>query len=103
VGKPIASGAVIPAEQIKFAEGFINDFHQRLVPLAAAQDISIQNVEKYQWHVRYSFSRGSDVAVFDIFFNGKERFTRYQPLITACSPGSLLPEVELILTQGLSS
>src|SRR5690606_9289841 len=103
VGQPIAGGPVIPADQIHFEDDFINDFHRRLLPLASERQISIQNAEKYQWHVRYSFARGNDVAVCDIFFDGKKRFTKYQPLITACSPGSLLPDVEVMLTEGLSA
>lgn len=103
VGLSIAVGSVIDADQIHFEDDFINDFHQRLLPLASEHEISIQNAEKYQWHVRYSFARGNEVAVFDIFFNGKNRFTRCQPLITACSPGSLVPDVEQMLTQGLSA
>jgi hypothetical protein len=103
VGRSIAGGSVLPADQIQFEDDFINDFHQRLIPLAAERQINIQNAEKYQWHVRYSFARGNDVAVCDMFFDGKKRFTKYQPLITACSPGSLLPDIEVILTQGLSA
>lgn len=102
VGIPIAGGNIIAPEQVSFDEDFMNDFHRRLLPLADEQSIKILNVEKYQWHLRYSFARGTDVAVCDIFFDGKQRFKKYQPLITACSPGQLLPDVELLLTQGLS-
>jgi tRNA A37 threonylcarbamoyladenosine biosynthesis protein TsaE len=102
VGVPIAGENVVAPEQVSFDEDFMNDFHQRLLPLAADQSITIQNVEKFQWHLRYRFARGSDVAVCDIFFNGKQRFKKYQPLITACSPGPLLPDVEALLTRGLN-
>jgi len=102
VGLPIAGGSVLAPDKISFDEDFMNDFHRRLLPLASEQGIEIQNVERYQWHLRYSFARGSDVAVCDIFFDGRKHFTKYQPLITACSPGALLPDVEVLLTQGLS-
>tara|TARA_R110000787_G_scaffold38044_1_gene96124 strand:+ start:1680 stop:4544 length:2865 start_codon:yes stop_codon:yes gene_type:complete len=100
IGVPIVAGVAV---QVSFDEDFLNDFHQRLLPLAHGQSISIQNVEKYPWHLRYSFTRGTDIAVCDIYFNGKKSFTRYQPLITACSPGQLLHDVEILLTQGLSA
>lgn len=65
--------------------------------------IIIKDVVKHPWSLRYTFNRESEVAVYDIFFNGKNRFTKCQALITACSPGSLVTEAEIMLTEGLSA
>lgn len=102
-GSPVASAPTVPAGAFRFEEDFLNQLHQRLIPLAEERGIVIQNVVKHPWSLRYSFNRGSEVAVYDIFFNGVNRFTKCQALITACSPGDLVGDVQLMLTEGLSS
>lgn len=103
VGVPIASAGLASPELISFDEEFLNEFHQRVVPLVTKQGIGIQNVVRQQWNLRYTFSRDNEVAVYDIYFDGKQRFNKCQPLVTACSLGQLVGEVELLLTQGLST
>lgn len=102
-GSPIAIAPTLPADAFRFEEDFLNQLHQRLIPLAEDRGIVIQNVVKHPWSLRYSFNRGSEVAVYDIFFNGVNRFTKCQALITACSPGDLVGDVQLMLTEGLGS
>ena len=102
-GAPVASGSTVPADRFNFEEEFLNELHHRLIPLAEEREIAIQNVIKHPWSLRYTFNRGSEVAVYDIFFDGGSRFTKCQALITACSPGSLVGEVQLMLTEGLSA
>ena len=91
------------ADEFSFEEYFLNQLHQRLVPLAEERGIEIRDVVKHPWSLRYSFNRGSEVAVYDIFFNGGNRFTKCQALITACSPGDLVGDVQHMLTEGLSA
>lgn len=102
-GRPVASSVVVPANQFSFEEDFLNEFHHRVVPLAEKQGMAIQNVEKFQWNLRYKFTRGNEVAVYDIYFDGKSRFNKYLPVITACSPGRLVGDVQIMLTEGLSA
>lgn len=102
-GAPVARSPTIPASDFSFEEDFLNQLHHRLIPLAEERGIVIQNVVKHPWSLRYTFNRGSEVAVYDIFFNGGHRFTKCQALITACSPGDLVGDVQLMLTEGLSS
>ncbi|SOB75610.1 protein of unknown function [Marinobacter sp. LV10R510-11A] len=102
-GAPVASAPTAPADRFNFEEDFLSQFHHRLIPLAEERGIVIQNVVKHPWSLRYTFNRQSEVAVYDIFFDGGNRFTKCQALITACSPGSLVGEVQLMLTEGLSA
>lgn len=102
VGVPIAANVDTSADQFSFDEDFLNEFHQRLVPSVSVKGIMIQNVIRQQWNLRYKFVRGNEVAVYDIYFDGKQRFTKCQALITACSPGQLIDDVGEMLTQGLS-
>ena len=102
-GSLVASVPVVPAIEYRFEEDFLNQFHRRLISLTEERKIIIKDVVKHPWSLRYTFNRESEVAVYDIFFNGKNRFTKCQALITACSPGSLVTEAEIMLTEGLSA
>ena len=102
-GVLVACSPVVPAAQFSFEEEFLNKLHHRLMPLAEERGMVIQNVIRQEWSLRYSFTRGREVAVYDIFFNGKNCFTKCQALFTACSPGSLVGDVQVMLTEGLSA
>jgi hypothetical protein len=95
---PVASG-----DQFRFEQQFLNDFHGRVVNLADARGITIQNVVEQQWSQRYTFTMDREVAVYDVYYNSKNQLTKCQPLITACSPGPLVGEVGLLLTEGLTA
>ena len=100
---PIATLADVPTNLFSFEEDFLNELHHRLIQITHERGISIQNVIRHQWNLRYHFTRGSEVAVYDIYFNGKNCFTKCQPVLTACSPCSLVRDVQIILTDGLSA
>lgn len=101
-GVPVANSAAVSLTQFSFEEDFLNELHHRLMPMAEERGMTIHNVERLPWNLRYNFTRGSEVAVYDIFFDGKNRFTKCQSVKTACSPGSLVRDVEVMLTDELS-
>ena len=96
---------VAPSQQtnIEFSKPFQNEFHQRLMILINSAGIVMNGAEEQDWALRYHFSKGNAVAVYDIFFNGKEQFTRIMAQRNKCVGPELAQEVERILTQGLSS
>jgi hypothetical protein len=96
---------IIPnsAENFEFEEDFLSDFHKELYSLAEQKGITINNVESMDWKQRYTFIRSGESAVFDIFYNGKNQFTKCAPVRNACSSNSLSADVQAILTEGLSS
>lgn len=102
-GRPLVVGPVAPDDQFRFEQQFLNDFHGQLVNLAGKKGITIQNVVEQQWSQRYTFTRDSEVAVYDVYYNARNQFRKCQPLIQACSPGSLVGDVGLLLTEGLSA
>jgi hypothetical protein len=102
-GVPVANSAAVSLTQFSFEEDFLNELHHRLMPLAEERGMAIQNVARLPWNLRYNFTRGSEVAVYDIFFDGKNRFNKCQPVITACSPGRLVRDVGVMLTDELSA
>jgi hypothetical protein len=100
-GEIVTSSAAVPAIHFCFEENFLNELHQRLILLTEERGMAIKNAVKHQWNLRYTFAREREVAVYDIFFDGKHNFTKSQVVITACSPGSLVRDVQVMLTEGL--
>ena len=95
------SGSAGAVGDISFSEPFLNDFHQKVTGLCTEAGIVIRNVVEQQWSLRYTFTRGGEVAVFDVWYNGRGQIGRCAPLATACSPGTLVGDVGILLTQGV--
>ena len=95
---------VIPSSStnFEFKEAFLNDFHKRLSHLVEKKGIIINNVESMDWKQRYTFIQSGESAVFDIFYNGKNQFTKCARIRNACSSSILSADVQALLTEGLS-
>lgn len=102
-GLPLVASGESTAAEVHFSKQFLNDFHAKMLTLCDVTGITVQKVVEQQWCQRYSFARGSEVAVYDLWYNGKDQFTKCQPVITACSPGALAGEVGQLLTQGMQA
>lgn len=90
-----------PIQELRFEKPFLNDFHQKVLSLAAESSITVQSVIGRQWCQRYTFTRDREVAVYDVWYNGQSQYTKCQPFVTACSPGVLVHDVEKLLTVGM--
>ena len=93
------SGSAIA--EASFSKQFLNDFHEKVLGLCSTSGITVQNVVEQQWSLRYSFVRDGAVAVYDVWYNGRDQFARCQPVITACSPGPLASAIGQLLTEGM--
>lgn len=86
-----------------FNEAFLNEFHSRITPLVSERGIKINNVESMDWKQRYTFIQSGECAVIDIFYNGKNQFTKYAPVNNSCTSDTLVSEIQTVITEGLSS
>lgn len=100
-GMPLAAGRAEPGCEVSFDKPFLNDFHQRVLALCTEAGIAIRNLVRQQWSLRYTFTRGGEVAVYDVWYNGRDQFSKCAPLVTACSPGALIGDVGVLLTEGM--
>lgn len=100
-GRPLLAGRSSPVADASFHKEFLNDFHEKLLGLCGESGITVQNVVEQQWSLRYSFAKDGAVAVYDVFYNGKDQIKKYQPVITACSPGPLAGAIGQLLTEGM--
>ena len=89
--------------EFTFNEEFLNEFHSRLTPLVSERGIKINNVESMDWKQRYTFTQSGECAVIDIFYNGKNQFTKYAPVNNSCTSDTLVSEIQTVITEGLSS
>lgn len=79
---------------------FLRAFHDRLVPLLEAKEISVADLKEQAWSQRYTFARQAETAVVDIFYDGRDRLTKCMPAAGKrfnIPGGKLLPEVLEIL------
>lgn len=77
---------------------FLRELHDRLLPLLETRRIRVASLEERQWCQRYTFAREDDIAVVDIFYDGRNRFKSCMPVKTSTIPARLVPEVVEILT-----
>ncbi|HFN4058515.1 TPA: AAA family ATPase [Pseudomonas aeruginosa] len=102
-GLPLADGGAAGVADVHFAKPFLNELHAKVLSQCAGSGITLQKVVELQWCQRYSFARDGAVAVYDIWYNGKDQFTKCQPVVAACSPGTLVAEVGQLLTAGIQA
>ena len=100
-GRPLLAGGDSAVAAASFPKQFLNDFHEKVLGLCGASGITVQNVVEQQWSQRYSFAKDGAVAVYDVWYNGRDQFTKCQPVVTACSPGPLAGAVGQLLTEGM--
>lgn len=87
---------------MEFKEDFMKALYERIHPLMDSEGIKITNIENGEWKQRYFFSFNQQVAVFDIFYNGKKRFTKYSPIVPMTSDSSLASKIEALIMKGIS-
>jgi hypothetical protein len=100
-GRPLLAAGSPAVVEVSFPKQFLNDFHEKVLQLCATNGITVQHVVEQQWSLRYSFAKDGAVAVYDIFYNGRDQIKKCQPVPTACSPGPLAGAVGQMLTVGM--
>ncbi len=101
-GRIFAGGDSAVAD-VRFAKQFLNDFHEKVLSLSSENGITVLKVVEQPWSQRYSFSKDGAVAVYEVYYNGRDQFTWCKPVINACSPGSLVSEIGLLFTKGMQA
>lgn len=86
---------------IELPEPFLADFHQRVVEVFDKLSVVISEVRARDYAQRYCFQKESNRAVFDIFYNGKSQFTKYEAKKTLSTSIEFVVEIENIITKEL--
>ena len=86
IGKKTNSPASVGGKSTSPTRPFLKEFHERLMTALIDKGISVSSLEEQKWNQRYSLMRGSDQVVVDIFYNGKEQLTKFQPVKPKSNP-----------------
>jgi hypothetical protein len=89
--------------QYQFDKEFLNEFHEQLIGLVETKDYQIREIKTNDWNIRYVFTRSQEIVTFDVFFNGKNIFTKYQAVKNQSNSSALISDIELLLTEGLGN
>ena len=99
-GTLIAVVAAPSSEGPVFEHEFLETYHRGLAARMEDRGIAIDHVLQPAWCLRYTFKRSEEIAVFDIFYNGKHQFTKYAPVGPMSNSKMLLSDVSETLAQG---
>lgn len=100
-GRPLVEAGHPAVAAASFPKQFLNDFHEKILALCEVSRITVQSVVEQPWSQRYCFTKDGAVAVYDVWYNGRDQFTKCQAVVTACSPGPLSGTVGQLLTNGM--
>lgn len=89
-------------EAVSFSKEFLNEFHKKVISASVQRNMSVSSVTEAQWSLRYTFTRNTDVAVYDVWFNGRSQFTKCAPVIPMCTNGALVADVDKLLTADMA-
>lgn len=84
---------------IELPEPFLNDFHQRIEEACNTYSVFISEVRARDFAQRYCFQKEGNSAVIDIFYNGKNQFTKFDAKKSLSNSPELINEVEHVLME----
>lgn len=93
-------GAVL-IQEILWEEGMdlLRNLYEALVSLLEGKGIQISGITHQSYAEVYHFTRGSEKAVVQFYFNGKFQFTTAQPMLAECNSNELLAELSALITE----
>lgn len=99
-GALIVSGAEIPSSERPLSKDFLKQFDAALEGLLATIGVRIESAREQAWSVRYCLGRSAERAVIDVYYNGREQFTKFAPVWPLSTSSTLMSDVEAILANG---
>lgn len=94
IGKKARPRTPIGRKSTSPTRPFLKEFHERLMAALIEKGISVSGLKEQTWNQRYSLIRGSDEVVVDIFFDSKERLTKFMPVNPKLSPEPTLVDLQ---------
>ncbi|NBI43844.1 AAA family ATPase [[Haemophilus] felis] len=92
----------IATKEFKFNQDFLNEFHHIITDITGNNGLSIQSVDEMQWNVRYQFAKENQIAVLDIYFDSKHKFTKINPIISKSTSDKFVFDIVNLIMKGLS-
>jgi tRNA A37 threonylcarbamoyladenosine biosynthesis protein TsaE len=98
-GQILSCGSAVRNKEAVFAKDFLAQFHEKVISVIADSEIEIERIEQPDWAMRYSFIRGNETAVVTFWYDGKDRFTKVQPMPKLGNSHALLRDFTGLWTQ----
>lgn len=91
-----------PSTEVKidedaFSEQFLSEFYQAVIAALTPFEIIVHKIEHNDWFERYTFTRGSERAAIDYYFNGKKQFSKVAIYKVGCTDLDFANEILDIL------
>lgn len=90
------------SKNIIFSQDFLNEFHRLILEIIKNNDITILDASEQQWNIRYKFFKYDQIALIDIYFDAKHKFTKISPIITRSTSLDFINEIIAVLKEGLA-
>ena len=84
---------------IELPEPFLIEFHKRLEDACNNCSVSISEVRARDYAQRYCFQKDGNIAVIDIFYNGKNQFKKFDAKKSLSNSPELINEIERVLEE----
>lgn len=73
--------------------------YNELSDILSGKDISIVDIEHKQYQEVYHFKRNKEEATIQFYYDGIDRFTHAEPMLTKCNSNELLIELNAIMQE----
>ena len=83
-------------------EDFLNEHNALIQSRCDRHRIDLLSTVRKQWNLRYKFKREGEIAVIDIYFDSKGKFTKVNPMVSLSSSAQLLSEASSLLASDRS-
>lgn len=67
-------------EKLELSQTFLNEYKMDVVEIMNENDIVVADVSEIQYALRFTFKKDKDIAVIDIYYNGKHQFQKIHPV-----------------------
>lgn len=82
------------------SKDFLRQFDSKLEVLVTDLGARIDSVNEQTWSLRYCFTRAEERAVVDVYYNSRERLTKFATVWPLSTSKALVSEIESVLAKG---
>ena len=94
--------ATIATIEFSFSNTFLEELHQQIMSYISGHQLCVDKIEEQPYCQQYTFSRGTEVAVYRFYYNNNKKPTRREAVASRSSE-SLVQDLRVIFDQEVYS